>query len=478
MCKVELSKQGRVTPRSSPEKMGRAGQDVHFHHEGNALRLNVTKSAGYPYQTGSHELDAQAMRNVLAQLFAKTFNMKKKKENPHHHYKGVFKDFANIDKPSTATPSYSGDSQDQPPEQKSINRFNNPEKISESSTKIIPLSSNISPSFEESVKEKKHHQAELEIQKNSKSSVDHHSNSTMPSMQAGISTAQEIVKKQEESETGQMDSAEVFQDVLRKISSLGDRGKQMLRKLMDEIDARGTEGDALRRLVNETMNDKKLSSEAKKRRKRDLVLSSPLYKDLMQDDEEGDTEIEEGMLHPDGIAEDRGTVNETTLYDRSNSEFWSSFSSSEERLLECKGLILNLPLTPHRHCTPRHESQHSAASIANTVTYRVPVNGYYFFVFNSENEIQPNYVRVRFDLLKTVYNTSDPVHVCKNSTKECSLPFKMFSSEKTVLELPLSGNDSQWNEEYIVVSTCEPRTMMYVFCAIMVQICFVCCAFH
>lgn len=112
-------------------------------------------------------------------------------------------------------------------------------------------------------------------------------------MQAGISTAQEIVKKQEESETGQMDSAEVFQDVLRKISSLGDRGKQMLRKLMDEIDARGTEGDALRRLVNETMNDKKLSSEAKKRRKRDLVLSSPLYKDLMQDDEEGDTEIEE-----------------------------------------------------------------------------------------------------------------------------------------------------------------------------------------
>lgn len=58
------------------------------------------------------------------------------------------------------------------------------------------------------------------------------------------------------------------------------------------------------------------------------------------------------------------------MNDRSNSEFWSSFSSSEERLLECKGLILNLPLTPHRMCTPHHESEHNAASIANTVTYR------------------------------------------------------------------------------------------------------------
>lgn len=75
-------------------------------------------------------------------------------------------------------------------------------------------------------------------------------------------------------------------------------------------------------------------------------------------------------LNPDGIAEVRGSVNETTLNDRSNSEFWSSFSSSEERLLECKGLILNLPLSPHRYCTPKHESHHSTASFANTVTYR------------------------------------------------------------------------------------------------------------
>lgn len=92
-----------------PEKMKRAGHDVHFHHQGSAL--NVSKSSvGHSYHGGSHELDAQAMRNVLTQLFVKTLDMKKKKkENPHYHYKGVFRDFANIDKPIAVTTNYSED---------------------------------------------------------------------------------------------------------------------------------------------------------------------------------------------------------------------------------------------------------------------------------------------------------------------------------------------------------------------------------
>lgn len=108
----------------------------------------------------------------------------------------------------------------------------------------------------------------------------------------------------------------------------------------------------------------------------------------------------------------------------------------------------------------------------------MPTNGYYFFVFSSENEIQPNYVRVRFDLLKTVYNISNPVHACENSTAECSLPFKIFSNERTVLELPLTGNDSQWNEDYVVLSMCEPRTSIYLLCIILVPLLILVFAFH
>lgn len=108
------------------------------------------------------------------------------------------------------------------------------------------------------------------------------------------STAREIVKEQEESKTKQTNFEEVFQDILQKINSLGDRGKQMLHKLMDVIDAQaGAKGVALKQLVNDTMNNKKLSSETKRRRRRDLVLSSPLYQELTEEDEDGDMALEE-----------------------------------------------------------------------------------------------------------------------------------------------------------------------------------------
>lgn len=184
---------------------------------------------------------------------------------------------------------------------------------------------------------------------------------------------------------------EVFEDALQKINALGTRGKKVLNKLIQEIDHRDLQTE---QMVKKVINE--VTEKEERRRKRDLLLSSPMGAQLSEDDEDGDAAIEEvgcfndpskfihynirrylyfalklqGMLHPDGIAEDRGTVNETTMNDRSNSEFWSSFSSSEERLLECKGLILNLPLTPHRFCEAKWEHRHTTASIANAVTYR------------------------------------------------------------------------------------------------------------
>lgn len=110
--------------------------------------------------------------------------------------------------------------------------------------------------------------------------------------------------------------------------------------------------------------------------------------------------------------------------------------------------------------------------------HRVPANGYYFFVFNSENEVQTNYLRIKFDLLKTAYNTSNSVHSCENITSECSLPFNFFSSQRTVLELPVRGNDSEWNEEFVVTSTCEPRTSLYIFCVLAVPLLILLFAFH
>lgn len=98
------------------------------------------------------------------------------------------------------------------------------------------------------------------------------------------------------------------------------------------------------------------------------------------------------------------------------------------------------------------------------------MNGYYFFVFSSENEVQTNYLRIKFNLKKTVYNVSNPVAICKNNTETCKLDLSFFSSEKLVVELLVRENDTLWNEEFVVESECEPRTAIYALCVITVPV--------
>ncbi|CAG9135808.1 unnamed protein product [Plutella xylostella] len=288
--------------------------------------------------------------------------------------------------------------------------------------------------------------------------------------------------------------------------------------IMDKVVGSSEELDRLRRVLVEAIDEertkakeKKTSADSQGRSRRELVLGAPtLEQTLNEDDEARDYAGEEG-LEPDGFAEHHTVVNETSPLDMSNSEFWSSFSSSEEALLECDGLILNLPLTPdctflfcifvglsvpprlitfeeallecdglilnlpltpHTRCAAgASEAERLAAAQRNAITYRVPANGYYFFVFNSENEVQTNFINVRFDLQKTRYDVArTALRECRNSTERCDLKLDMFSSQKVVLELPLRNNDSLWNEQFVVISECEPRTSIYLVCAISVPL--------
>ncbi|CAG5100018.1 Similar to CWC27: Spliceosome-associated protein CWC27 homolog (Pongo abelii) [Cotesia congregata] len=424
-----LSQLKKDNPSNLPKNMKRVQAGVQFHHQKNTGFSGTNLASHY----NSHELDAPAMREILKNLFAKTLETKnKQKSNPHHHYEGVFRESVNIDRPPTTFDNYSW--------------------ISEQLKAL----------------EQKTEQTIIE---NEKTTAEYNKEANFPE--------KEEMNQVKANENLEQTSAEVFKDILQKINSLGTRGRRVIDKLITTLDESKNETHNWTKMLHNVIQNSTILPAEKKRLKRQLFLSNPLQEALgtaVEDDE--DAAVEEEDLNPDGIAEDRGSVNESTLNDRSNSEFWSSFSSSEERLLDCKGLILNLPLTPHHLCSPKYENQHSAASMPNAVTYRVPIDGYYFFVFSSENEIQPNYIRIQFDLLKTVYNTSQPIFECKNSTSECSLPFNFFSWERTVLELPVTNNDSQWNEEYVVVSQCEPRTAVYLLCIITVPLLILLFAFH
>ncbi|KPI98599.1 hypothetical protein RR46_04572 [Papilio xuthus] len=303
-------------------------------------------------------------------------------------------------------------------------------------------------------------------------------------------------------------SKEVFEDVLKQLQALGDRGKKVLYRLhktmgvdyqekqalnrsliMSKVTGSDEELDRLRKVLVEAIDEEKNKSQRQQRRRdtreeararRDLMLAQiELKKELNEDDEARNTaqeDVDEG-LSPDGYAEDHSQVNETTAFDMSNSEFWSSFSSSEEALLECEGLLLNLPLTPHPACTSNQH--HPDAATPNALTYRVPANGYYFFVFNSENEVQRNFIRAQFDLQKTRYEVArSALRECTNTTTRCDLPLDIFSAQKVVLEVPLSKNESLWNEQFVIVSECEPRTAVYLLCVLAVPVLILVTAFQ
>lgn len=148
-------------------------------------------------------------------------------------------------------------------------------------------------------------------------------------------------------------------------------------------------------------------------------------------------------------------------------EFKTCFFFSQ--IFRSTGLILSLPLNPNGLCHDQaDEHEFVKASQSNKITYTVPINGYYFFVFNSENEVQDNYIRVKFDIQKTVYDVSNSIQSCNNATDECRLSLNFFSNQKVVFELPLNNNETLWNEEFIVISECEPRTIIYLICVISV----------
>ncbi|XP_044263586.1 uncharacterized protein LOC123010618 isoform X2 [Tribolium madens] len=273
-------------------------------------------------------------------------------------------------------------------------------------------------------------------------------------------------------------SQEAFDDIMMRLQGLGNKTNSILDRLNKKFNGKNETSDETsdqkfdvkgRHYSKPAVNFDDNIDRARRRR-RQISISNAMKSNFTEDDEERNLAMEEGFV-PDGIADHRGTVNETTLNDYSNSEFWSSFSSSEEALLNCAGLILNLPLTPHHNCVPElTEEQAEETYLANTITYKVPVNGYYFFVFNSENEVQTNYIRVQFHLNKAVYNVSNAVSTCLNSSAACAMDLKFFSSEKLVMELPVKENGNLWNEEFVVISECEPRTAIYAICVIAVPV--------
>lgn len=185
--------------------------------------------------------------------------------------------------------------------------------------------------------------------------------------------------KEDEHET----SDEVFRSIMKKIGKLGARGKKLLEILQKEVDLdkeiKSGTGNTATTTATTTTKNFQIEAESNPvsedtlmkvlRKRRDLILKTAMSVELNADDEPENSGGEEGFV-PDEHADHHKVVNETTANDRSNSEIWSSFSSSEEALLECPGLIMSLPLTSSRTCKrEKNDTQLREEFSPNTITF-------------------------------------------------------------------------------------------------------------
>ncbi len=168
----------------------------------------------------------------------------------------------------------------------------------------------------------------------------------------------------------------------------------------------------------------------------------------------------------------KGTFDMKTPLDGSREEVRSSWSSSEEALAACEGLLYNVPLNGGPKCTPEAGAD-VLRDISTEVTVNVDASGFYYFIFANENEITDNFLSASFDLHKSAFDTSESVSKCENATA-CELPLTFWSTANVVVAM--DEDDVEENANCSVVgyssltechevvggrSECKPRSLLY-----------------
>jgi len=170
-----------------------------------------------------------------------------------------------------------------------------------------------------------------------------------------------------------------------------------------------------------------------------------------------------------------GILNETNMNDGSNSESESSYSSSEEALAKCEGIVGSFNLKPVEECGTYHDD----SSIPLIFNATVNISGYYYFIFGSENEKRDNFIEAFFELEKYEYDLGEPFENC-TGVRECDIDFQFASQQKLVISIPQPSPSREqiWDEFYVAETDCKPRTSLYLIFVLTVPLMILACAFQ
>lgn len=223
-----------------------------------------------------------------------------------------------------------------------------------------------------------------------------------------------------------------------------------------------------------------LRHEHKKHKRKDHVndLEDALYN---EDNSVGVEEVDETLSrHPrdigqqlDGRIEHGGNA---MNYSFINSD--ESVSSFEMGLLTCYdgSILLTQEFDPSHLCTDINYLDNGDHM---ETKHEVVTDGYYYYIFYSDNDLISNDMHAVFDIYKPTlqFGNYSEKKACINET-ECTFPVVFWSDETVIVEVPTKdGIEVHEDDVAFLVSICHPRMGVYIIFPITVLFIILGCAF-
>ncbi|XP_076302665.1 uncharacterized protein LOC143221009 [Lasioglossum baleicum] len=154
----------------------------------------------------------------------------------------------------------------------------------------------------------------------------------------------------------------------------------------------------------------------------------------------------------------------------------SSVSSFENELFKCYGgsILMAQEFAPSEQCTNVTyllNGKHMQA------VHNVVEDGYYYYIFYSDNDIVSNDIYALFDIYKPIFHYENVTKSCINQTK-CSFSISLLSSDRVIVEIPTKDNlEYEIDDINLLLSICHPRMEVYIIFPVAVLFFILGCAF-
>ncbi|XP_013188827.1 uncharacterized protein LOC106133590 isoform X2 [Amyelois transitella] len=172
-------------------------------------------------------------------------------------------------------------------------------------------------------------------------------------------------------------------------------------------------------------------------------------------------------LHNPNTVLDTGVHHGGNAFNGTTNTLPDSVSSFENTLHEC--YRNNILMSNSKNAFPYSIQCNSTNYLQKTTTLKVKhdvlLDGYYYYIFYSDNDFVLNDIHSIFDIYKPTFqyvNMSES-KVCINKT-ECEFDIEFFSDELVIVEVPTEdGLTFEDDNSSILVSVCHPRVSVYIF---------------